>query len=141
MAHELMENVLQQKETLTDLMDAKANQQEVFSTIEDSIEVYNTINGEASRLKEAVNKKLVVSGLVIHQNESVDDETGELVNGYRMIFITDKGLFSTSSKSVFNNVKQLNMFKGLPSVKNPWLITPTLKKGSKFEYLTLQLNG
>lgn len=132
---------LVREETLQDLMSAENNESEIFSTVEDKIDVYNAMNDEAVSLKDAINKELIVTGLVIHKSEAVDSETGELINGYRMVFVTDDGLYSTSSKSVFNNVRQLNLFAGVPSKDNPWKITPTLKKGRKFDYLILKLNG
>lgn len=128
------------EETLADLMNAENNKNEVFSTIEDELEVYNTMNGEATSLKDAVNEKLKVTNLMIHKSEATDIETGEVFNGYRMLFITDKGVFSTSSKSVFNNVRQLNALRGIPTEENPWFITPKMKKGRRYDYLILTLS-
>jgi len=73
----------------------------------DPVEAFNLRNGESKSLNEIINVQVMIKDILGHPAQVVDRDTGLVQDMVRIIFDTDQGLFSTCSRTVYNQVCQL----------------------------------
>lgn len=85
-------------------------------TMEEKKAYFNAINAPTGRLKECVNMELPVRHIFAETVNFVDQATGEVSDGVRMVFILEDGRsYQAASKGIFNAVSKLFAVVGEPS--------------------------
>lgn len=63
----------------------------VLTNLADAKAIYSALTGDAPALGDFIGKEFPLSGYVIHPTETVDSETGEVLNLERVVLIGPKG--------------------------------------------------
>lgn len=111
-------------------------------TDEDKVKFFNAINSPSKRLKEMVNMPVKVKDIYAERCEFVNQETGEVTPGVRMVFISDTGeSYQAASKGIFTSTQKLLGVMGRPeSWKKPVTIVPKeVSKGANRNVLVFEL--
>lgn len=68
--------------------------------------VYNAMNNPTHRLKDFINKKILIENVLVEITNIVDEETGEFEKVPRTVLIAPDGTsYSAVSKGVFNSIR------------------------------------
>lgn len=111
-------------QTLKPILDPAAMAVDVWSSFPatDANRVIRYMQGKASPLSENIGQTILVEHVLAHRVEMVDEESGEITLGDRIVLVTPKGdAYQAVSAGVRRSVQLIAHFKGLP----PW--TPPLK--------------
>lgn len=104
--------------------------------------IYNAISNPTHSLADFIGKQLEITDVVCHYVEMVDDNTGEVIQAPRMVFVDVKGeTYQCISNGVLQSIKRIFPIVGMPSWKDePLKLVVGQKKGRKgFKFLTLEL--
>lgn len=89
----------------------------------EQIELFNMLNDEnhekVTAMKSAINAKITLANVIFNPYKSVDEDTGEVINGVTtMLFDAETGnAFVTSSKSVYWTLQQAFKVFGYPNTQ------------------------
>lgn len=88
----------------------------VPESLDDKKKFFNAINNTDGKLSDLINMEIVIKDVYAEECEYVNEETGELTPGVRIILFTPDGKgYSTSSKGVFNCLSKIFAIFGHPS--------------------------
>lgn len=115
----------------------------VPETKQEKLNFLNLLNGDvAQQMNDHIGKQIAVSNVIFNPYNSLDEETGEEVNGVNSFLITEDGTaYVTSSKSVYNKMKDIITAFGEPA----WLgedmpiVKPVKKQGRNFKFTDLEI--
>lgn len=86
--------------------------------------VFNAMNNPTYKLRDFVNKKILVENVLVEINDIMDEDTGEIQRVPRTVLISPDGTsYQATSKGVFNSIR--NAFQAFGQA--PW------KGGVEFE--------
>ncbi|CAM2915602.1 hypothetical protein [Erysipelothrix tonsillarum] len=118
-----------------------------YSSIQDDgsreakIKIYNALNESGVRLADQVNKTLSITDLAAFPVQIVTEETGEIVDAMRMIFIAEDGeQYASVATGVYSSMQKILGIVG-PAPWTPALkITPIRQRTRRgFETLVIRL--
>lgn len=104
--------------------------------------IYNAISNPKHSLADFIGKQLEITDVVCHYVEMVDDNTGEVIQAPRVVFVDVNGeTYQCISNGVLQSIKRIFPVVGMPSWKDePLKLVVGQKKGRKgFKFLTLEL--
>lgn len=79
--------------------------------------VYNALNNPTNKLRDFVNKKILVENVLIEINDILNEDTGEIDRVPRTVLISPDGTsYQATSKGVFTSIK--NAYQALGAA--PW---------------------
>lgn len=88
-------------------------------TVDEKIELYNVLNGEAKQLSEYANIEIEVSDLIVEPFTFINEE-GEVIETYKTILITPaRDMYTTISKCIFFSIQKIVAVFGLPHWDTP----------------------
>lgn len=100
-------------------------------TMEEKAAFFNAINSSSKRLKEMVNTKINLKHVYAETVDFINQESGEVTPGVRIVFIDDKGIsYQASSRGIFSSLKKLFAIYGEPEAWDK-PITIKIKEVSK----------
>lgn len=118
----------------------------IFSTLkaetrEEKIKLYNAVNNSDASLDDNKGKTLSITDMVAHPVELLDEVTGELVQGMRVVLIDEEGKgYHAISQGVVSSMTKIISIVGQGPWKPALHVIPTEQKTRKgFKTLTLQL--
>lgn len=80
--------------------------------------VYNAMNNPTHRLRDFVNKKILVENVLIEVNDVMNEDTGEIDRVPRTVLIAPDGTsYQATSKGVFTSIKNAYQAFG----QAPWV--------------------
>lgn len=108
-------------------------------TREEKLKLFSLINGECERLDAHIGEVLSISDIYAENVNFVDDETGEISEGVRIILVDENGVgYACASNGIFNSIKKLMILFGEPTWSPAIPVkVRQIKKGKK-SVLTLQ---
>ena len=110
-------------------------------TKEDKVKLFKAMISADYALKDMVNKEIKVVDFVAHMVALTNEETGEVNNVIRCVFIDDKNKsYACVSTGIVGAMKRMIPIFGYPTTKEPWKITPKMVKGKKWDYLSVDVN-
>lgn len=114
-----METNLQVTDERNTLMDLSTAQVSYSSwkpqTMEEKAVFFNAVNSSSKRLKEMVNTKINLKHVYAETVDFINQETGVVTSGVRIVFIDDKGVsYQAASKGIFSSLKKLFTIYGTP---------------------------
>lgn len=126
---------------------AVTNSVKAYSSLQPKTEAekvtfFNMVNAPTDRLKAAVNMTLELKDIYAEQCEFVNQETGDVTPGVRIVFITADGKsYQSASKGVFTSTQKLLSIMGEPSTwKKPVKIIPyEISKGANRNVLVFKM--
>ncbi len=126
---------------------AVTNSVKAYSSLQPKTEAekvafFNMVNAPTDRLKSAVNMTLEIKDIYAEQCEFVNQETGDVTPGVRIVFITTDGKsYQSASKGVFTSTQKLLAIMGEPSNwKKPVKIIPyEISKGANRNVLVFKM--
>lgn len=84
-------------------------------TMEDRKNVFNAMGKCDYRLSDCLNKTINLKDVIAQRYTSVDEETGEVIEKVRTIFIDADGTtYASASKGLFSSLKKLFALMGMP---------------------------
>lgn len=106
------------------------------------IAIYNAIQNAEKNVDDFINKELLITDVVVHPIEIVDENTGEIKNMLRTILIDVDGIgYAAVSYGVLTSLQKIFGIIGLPSWKEePLRVVPkkeTTRNGNKVTTLAL----
>ena len=126
---------------------AVTNSVKAYSSLQPKTEAekvafFNMVNAPTDRLKAAVNMTLELKDIYAEQCEFVNQETGDVTPGVRIVFITADGKsYQSASKGVFTSTQKLLSIMGEPYTwKKPVKIIPyEISKGANRNVLVFKM--
>lgn len=68
--------------------------------------VFNAMNNPTGRVKDLINKEILVENILVEVNDLLNDETGEIDHVPRCVLITPKGeSYTAISKGILTSIK------------------------------------
>lgn len=107
---------------------------------EDRVKLYNMINGSTERLADHINKTLVLRDVFIEEVNLVNEETGEVANCPRIVFMAVDGkMYGCVSFGILQAFKRLCMCFGWPSWNPGLTVEVKQRKIKEKNMLTLEV--
>ena len=102
--------------------------------------IYNAMNNPTYRVKDFINKVILIENVLIEVNDLLNDETGEVDRVPRTVLISPTGeSYTATSKGIFTSIK--NAYQALGPA--PWLggieFEVKQKQVGKGQMLTLEM--
>lgn len=108
---------------------------------ESKIKIYNALNESGERLSDQVNRVLTITDMAAFPVEIAAEETGEIINAMRMIFIAEDGTqYASVATGIYSSMQKIIGIVG-PAPWDPALkITPIKQRTRRgFETLVIRL--
>lgn len=112
-------------------------------TVETKMKIYNAMNESDKKLADQLNLNVTLKDLIAYPIQLVSEQTGELVEAMRMVFIDEKGeTYSSVSKGILGSVQNIIGLFG-PAPWEPGItVTPVKKKTrSGFDTVVLRISA
>lgn len=105
-------------------------------TNEEKLKLFKAINDTDKRLSDVVNTVIMLKDIYAEQVNFVDEETGEITPGVRIVLVDDKGTsYGCASQGVFNAISKLISIFGEPTWEPALPVkVKEIKKGKKSLY-------
>lgn len=105
-------------------------------TEEEKLKLFKAINDTDKRLSDMVNTTIMLKDIYAEQVNFVDEETGEITPGVRIVLVDDKGVsYGCASQGVFNAISKLISIFGEPTWETPLPVkVKEIKRGKKSLY-------
>lgn len=113
-----------------------------IDTEEGSDKAFNLMNEADHGVGDTLGTTIMLKDVMIHPVQFQDDQTGELIEGYRCVLIDADGTsYGATSKGLFNALSQFFAIKGHPNTwSEPKPIRVVEKKGRRgFKFYTIQI--
>lgn len=103
--------------------------------------LFKAMNNPEKRLKDCINMPITVVDVFCEWVDMVNESTGEMVGGTRIVLIDKDGIgYQCVSQGIFSALKKLFSIYGLPTWKNGITIVPKLiNKGNNRSILTFDI--
>lgn len=118
----------------------------VAKTEAEKIELFDIMNNDESDkvvpMKNAVGLELHIVNFITTPYGSLDEETGETLNGVTTLIQSDDGMwYATSSKSVYYSLQNITKAFGIPNTKGykPVKVKITSKRQQRGEQINLMV--
>lgn len=105
-------------------------------THEEKLALFKAINDTDTKVADMVNTMINLKDVYAEQVEFVNEETGELTPGVRIVLIDDQGKsYGCASAGIFNAISKLITLFGEPTWEPPIPVkVKAIKKGKKTIY-------
>ena len=107
-------------------------------SVEERAAVFNASNNPDERLADYINKTIIVKDVLAEQVELFDEETGEVSNAVRVVFIDEDGKsYQAISSGIFSALKRAIQVFGAPTWEDGLPITikqVAVKNGSMLTF-------
>lgn len=116
----------------------------VPKTEKEKINFFNRVNTPDKRLKEMINMEIEIQHVYAEMINFVDQTTGEVTPGVRMVFITPDGTsYQAASKGIYSCTQKLFAIFGTPDTwKKPVKIRPKeVSKAADRNVLVFEIVG
>ena len=109
-----------------------------LTTEEQRKELLSRITGNVQKLMDNVGSVLTVEGVYIENVEMQDKATGEVKIFPRILLCAKEGTYSTMGITVFNSMRKLMKYLGMPTKEKPLKVKVSLtnNNGKQFYSLT-----
>lgn len=110
-------------------------------TRESKMAVYNAINKNATKLGDMLGKEIKVTNIAAHPVRIISDETGEVMDVTRVVFIGEDGAtYESVAKGIFSSVEKIFGIIGFAPWEPAITIVPKEVRTRKgYKTLTLDL--
>lgn len=102
-------------------------------TPEEKVTLFNALNNANNKIRDNVNKELMIKDVYVEKVFCIDEKTGEKTCCPRTVLIDENGEgYTAVSIGVFSSLKKLFQIFGVPTWEKPVCIVPKLvNKDSK----------
>lgn len=99
-------------------------------SMQSKAKIFNAINSPDEKIADHINKPIMLTDIVAHPVQLVDEKTGELLDSMRMVLVDENGVgYEAVSTGIVNAVSRILQIFGQPQTwDGPIKVVPVQKK-------------